>query len=89
MGIYKTFSEIKKHLDANNILTGTIDVRLHNALYDAIGFWDDVCNDLVGEKYGYLVRDIKTYKIVGCDIDKQTIQIEVSVDATNLVDELK
>ena len=86
MATYKTAEEVKKAIDDNNRIEGVVEVTIDNIQDDPEYFFDDMTDKLVGGDYGYLLEDV-SYKIVGCDVEKQTILLKVNADANALLEE--
>jgi hypothetical protein len=84
--------EILKAIDNdNNSLTGIVEISFNDFIWndEGIEYLNDLsCRQLVGEEYAYLLEDI-SYKIVGCDIEKQTLFIEVTVSVESLLNEIE
>lgn len=87
----KNESEILKMINSEGTIVGTVEMNANDLLSntEGIDYINEIAPDLlVGENYGYLIQDI-SYRIVGVDIKNQTVSIEVTGDANDIVEKIK
>lgn len=68
---------------SDNTIVGIVSVPIDHLICNTGGleYCNDVfCNELVGDKYGYMLQDID-YKVVGFNEELQIIYIEVTASA--------
>lgn len=74
---------------SDNTIVGIVSLPIDNLICNTGGieYCNDVlCNELVGEEYGYMLQDI-SYRLVGFDEENQSIYIEVTALADdNFID---
>jgi hypothetical protein len=88
MVVYNTDKEIIKAIRGNRI-SGVVEVGFYLPIgEDLLDFNIMMTNELVGEKYGYLLEDIN-YLLVDCDTIDQTLSIRVNASAEALLHETK
>ena len=87
--VYKTPEQIKNAIDDDNNISGVIEIEFSigdDSISDMDNFNENATDCLVGSDYGYLLEDIE-YKLVGCNVEDQTLLIEVSCNAEELIKE--
>lgn len=86
----KTFNGEQEILKAiqNKRITGIVSVPFKDVLWDTIDVFNEFAtNQLVGSNYGHTLKNIQ-YRVVGCDIKKQRLFIEINASAEDLIFEL-
>lgn len=89
--VYQGKEEILKAITSDGTISGVVEMDFKDILHNTEGMDfinEKATNLLVGEDYGYLVEDI-SYKIVGVDVEKQTIFIEINASASSLQREIE
>jgi hypothetical protein len=84
MSTYRTAKEIKSVINNENRIEGLVEVTLGDIEKGCDYLTDVIVENLIGDEYGYLLEDVG-YEIHNCNIKKQTIQLEISADASSLL----
>jgi hypothetical protein len=86
MSTYNTAQEIEDAINENKIISGIVEIKLHELFESFEDFINKITNELIGENYGYLLENID-FTMQGCNCKEQTIFLEVIADATSLLRE--
>jgi hypothetical protein len=87
MAVYNTNKEIFDAIEDNRRIKGIVEINFGDLLmkdFDIEYYNEELTSLLITEKYSYYLTDVGC-KLVGCNIEKQTLLVEVNCNAEDLL----